>query len=146
MHIKVDTGMHRLGFEPGETTALAKEFADHNLFSVQSVFSHLAGSEDVALDAFTRQQFEQYVQACSILQKVLPYPFIRHIANSAAIIRHPQLHLDMVRLGIGLYGADSSASGTLELREAATLKTTIAQIKKIKAGETVGYTRKGMLQ
>ncbi|HRO44340.1 bifunctional UDP-N-acetylmuramoyl-tripeptide:D-alanyl-D-alanine ligase/alanine racemase [Agriterribacter sp.] len=146
VHIKIDTGMHRLGFEPSEITALAKALADHNLFAVQSVFSHLAGSEDSALDAFTRQQAGQYIQACSILQQALAYPFIRHIANSAAIIRHPQLHFDMVRLGIGLYGINSSASDTLELREAATLKTTIAQIKKIKAGETVGYTRKGTLQ
>ncbi len=146
IHIKIDTGMHRLGFEPGETATLAKALADDNLFTVQSVFSHLAGSEDAALDDFTRQQAVQYKQACSILQQALAYPFICHIANSAAIIRHPQLHFDMVRPGIGLYGINSSASGNLELREAAILKTTIAQIKKIKAGETVGYTRKGTLQ
>ena len=146
VHIKIDTGMHRLGFELCEIATLAKELAGNNFFTVQSVFSHLAGSEDAALDDFTRQQAGQYTQACSVLQQALAYPFIRHIANSAAIIRHPQLHFDMVRPGIGLYGADSSALGTLELKEAATLKTTIAQIKKIKAGETVGYTRKGKLQ
>jgi alanine racemase len=146
VHLKIDTGMHRLGFELHETAALAKTLAGNNLFIVQSVFSHLAGSEDPALDAFTRLQVEQYMQACSILQEALPYPFLRHIANSAAIVRHPELHFDMVRPGIGLYGADSSASGILTLREAATLKTTIAQIKTIKAGETVGYGRKGKIE
>lgn len=146
IHLKIDTGMHRLGFELHETAALAKTLADNNLFTVQSVFSHLAGSEDAALDAFTLRQAEQYMQACSILQDALAYPFLRHIANSAAIVRHPELHFDMVRPGIGLYGADSSASGILKLREAATLKTTIAQIKTIKAGETVGYGRKGKIE
>lgn len=146
IHLKIDTGMHRLGFELHETPTLAKALAGNDLFTVQSVFSHLAGSEDAALDAFTRRQAEQYMQACSILQDALAYPFLRHIANSAAIVRHPELHFDMVRPGIGLYGADSSASGILKLREAATLKTTIAQIKTIRAGETVGYGRKGKIE
>lgn len=143
VHLKIDTGMHRLGFECDETDELARQLTSGAHFTVQSVFSHLAGSEDPALDGFTRHQVDQYMQACSLLQKALGYPFLRHIANSAAIIRHPALHFDMVRLGIGLYGADRSATGKLDLKEAATLKTTIAQIKKIKAGETVGYSRKG---
>ena len=146
VHIKIDTGMHRLGFELNEMKALAGTLTNNPFFSVQSVFTHLAGSEDPGLDIFTEWQAKQYLLACTQLQEVLPYTFIRHIANTAAIVRHPQLHLDMVRLGIGLYGADSTAIHTLELKEAATLKTTIAQIKKIKAGETVGYTRKGVLQ
>lgn len=146
VHIKIDTGMHRLGFELKEMKALAGTLTNNSFFTVKSVFTHLAGSEDRDLDIFTEWQAEQYLLACTQLQEVLPYAFIRHIANTAAIARHPRLHLDMVRLGIGLYGADSTAMHTLELREAATLKTTIAQIKKIKAGETVGYTRKGILQ
>ncbi len=146
VHLKIDTGMHRLGFELHETAALAEMLAGNDLFTVQSVFSHLAGSEDPTLDAFTSRQADQYMQACTILQEALPYPFLRHIANSAAIIRHTDLHFDMVRPGIGLYGADSSASDILTLREAATLKTTIAQIKTIRPGETVGYGRKGKIE
>ena len=146
VHIKIDTGMHRLGFELNEMKALAGMLTNNPYFTIQSVFTHLAGSEDPGLDIFTKWQAEQYLHACTQLKDILPYAFIRHIANTAAIVRHPQLHLDMVRLGIGLYGVNSSVSGSPELREAATLKTTIAQIKKIKAGETVGYTRKGILQ
>jgi alanine racemase len=146
VHIKIDTGMHRLGFELNEMKALAGTLTHNPFFTVQSVFTHLAGSEDPGLDVFTEWQSAQYLLACAQLQEVLPYAFIRHIANTAAIVRHPQLHFDMVRLGIGLYGTDSTAMHALELKEAATLKTTIAQIKKIKAGETVGYARKGILQ
>jgi alanine racemase len=146
VHIKIDTGMHRLGFELKEIKALAGALTNNSFFTVQSVFTHLAGSEDPGLDIFTEWQAEQYLLACTQLQELLPYAFIRHIANTAAIVRHPQLHFDMVRLGIGLYGTDRTAVHVLELKEAATLKTTIAQIKKIKAGETVGYARKGILQ
>ena len=146
VHIKIDTGMHRLGFELNEMKALAGTLTHNSFFTVQSVFTHLAGSEDPGLDIFTQWQAEQYLLACTQLQAVLPYAFIRHIANSAAIVRHPQLHFDMVRLGIGLYGVESTAIHALELEEAAELKTTIAQIKTIKSGETVGYTRKGVLQ
>lgn len=144
IHIKVDTGMHRLGFEPSEITRLAQRLSSDNLYSVQSVFSHLAGSEDPALDYFTSQQAELFTRACDILQQHLTYPFIRHIANSAAIMRHPQLQFDMVRLGIVMYGLPDLKN--LELREAATLKTTIAQIKKVPAGDTIGYNRRGQLQ
>lgn len=146
VHLKIDSGMHRLGFELHEIAALAADLSSNNVMIVQSVFSHLAGSEDPALDDFTRFQAAQFVQACSVLQSALNYPFVRHIANSAAIVRHPGLHFDMVRLGIGLYGADMSATETLDLREVATLKTTIAQIKTLEAGETVGYNRKGKIE
>lgn len=145
VHLKIDTGMHRLGFELQEIPALAELLAGSALFKVQSVFSHLAGSEDPELDYFTKLQVETYGKACTILQQALPYSFLRHIANSAAIARHPQLHFDMVRLGIGLYGINTSGAENIELREAATLKTTIAQIKKVPAGDTVGYSRKGKI-
>ncbi len=112
---------------------------------MQSVFSHLAGSEDPELDYFTLQQVDTYIKACSELERALPYSFLRHIANSASIARHPQFHFDMVRLGIGMYGVNTTGSQKLELREAASLKTTIAQIKTIPAGDTVGYSRKGKI-
>ncbi len=144
VHIKVDTGMHRLGFEPDEIADLAHLLSADNTFSVQSVFSHLAGSEDTGLDYFTQQQATAFVKACDVLQQHLAYPFLKHIANSAAIMRHPDLHYDMVRPGIAMYGLPDL--NNLGLKEAATLKTTIAQIKKIPAGDSVGYNRRGQVQ
>lgn len=135
--------MHRLGFMQQELAALA-EILKKNTFTVQSVFSHLAASEDPAEDAFTLQQATTFETACSFLQSQLDYSFIRHIDNSHGTIRHPQLQYDMVRLGIGMYGV-SAASGILKLEEALQLKTTIAQIKQLIPGDTVGYNRRGVI-
>ncbi|MFT3702878.1 MAG: bifunctional UDP-N-acetylmuramoyl-tripeptide:D-alanyl-D-alanine ligase/alanine racemase [Agriterribacter sp.] len=146
VHIKIDTGMHRLGFELKDMPALGDILKNNTAVKVQSVFSHLSGSEDPSLDNFTQQQANEYLAACALLQEVLPTPFLKHIANSAAVARHKQLHFDMVRLGIGLYGVDSTATSYLHLKEVATLKTTIAQIKNIKSGDTVGYGRKGVVK
>ena len=145
VHIKIDTGMHRLGFDYDECNELISILAGDSLLRVQSVFSHLSGSEDPLLDDFTKQQTDQYLTMCKAIERALSYSFLKHIANSAAILRHRYLHFDMVRLGIGLYGVDSTGGNTLRLKEAATLKTTIAQIKHIKAGETIGYGRKGKI-
>jgi alanine racemase len=112
---------------------------------VQSVFSHLAASEEAAQDEFTTQQALQFKKVTELLRQKLSYSFICHIANSAAAIRHPELEMDMVRLGIGLYGVDSATSGILKLHTVATLKSTIAQIKKVKQGESVSYNRKGLM-
>jgi alanine racemase/UDP-N-acetylmuramyl pentapeptide synthase len=114
------------------------------VFKVQSVFSHLAASEEAQQDAFSRQQGAVYLEAVGRLQAVLPYTFLRHIANSAAILRHPELRLDMVRLGIGLYGIDPANSHRPDLQEVSTLKSTIAQIKVLHEGDTIGYNRKGV--
>jgi alanine racemase len=110
---------------------------------VQSVFSHLAASDNAEHDPYTQQQNEKFIAAVLKLEKKLGYTFLKHIANSAAILRHPQLHYDMVRPGIGLYGVDSSGTKKLNFHPAAALKATIAQIKKIKAGESVSYNRNG---
>ena len=141
VHIELETGMNRLGFSLNDLDAL-KQALVKSSFKVQSVFSHLAASEDPEQDAFTQMQGEKFLQACASLEQSLTYPFIKHLANSAAIIRHPQWQLDMVRLGIGLYGIDSASSKTLDLQEVSSLKTTIAQVKTIKAGESVGYGRR----
>jgi alanine racemase len=143
VHIELETGMNRLGFSLNDLDELKAALAKSS-FKVQSVFSHLAASEDPKQDAFTQSQGEQFLHACSSLEQILNYPFIKHLANSAAIIRHPQWQLDMVRLGIGLYGIDSASSKTLDLQEVSALKTTIAQVKHIKAGESVGYGRKAV--
>jgi alanine racemase len=144
VHIKIDTGMHRLGFMPTELEELVHCLKRQNTFSIQSVFSHLAASEDPAEDAFTLQQASLFNEACAYLEKQLGYSFIKHLDNSSGTIRHPQLQYDMVRLGIGMYGI-SSAAAKLQLEEALTLKTTIAQIKQLQPGETVGYNRRGII-
>jgi alanine racemase len=143
VHIELETGMNRLGFsieENGNLGAALKKSA----FKVQSIFSHLAASEEAAQDDFTRQQAERYLKAAALIENELGYPFLRHIANTAGILRHPALQLDMVRLGIGLYGIGNGEPVGLKLQEVSTLKSTIAQIKKVKKGETVGYNRKGV--
>ncbi|HVU55055.1 MAG TPA: bifunctional UDP-N-acetylmuramoyl-tripeptide:D-alanyl-D-alanine ligase/alanine racemase, partial [Puia sp.] len=158
VHIELETGMNRLGFstEPSqELDALIRALKPAN-FKVQSVFSHLAASEEAQQDEYTHRQAGIYRSAVARLQEALPYPFLRHIANSAAIVRHTDLRMDMVRLGIGLYGVDSAEGAgfhgpegidmgnQLDLREVSTLKSTIAQIKHLREGETVGYNRRGI--
>jgi alanine racemase len=114
----------------------------HSSCRVQSVFSHFAASEDPAQDKFTEEQFEKFKKAAVSLEKGLGYTVIKHIANSAAVTRHPKMHLDMVRLGIGLYGIDMAGNGKLKLQTVATLKSTIAQLKRLQPGESVSYNRR----
>ncbi len=143
VHIKVDTGMHRLGFENDDIDFLSGVFTNNTHFLVKSVFSHLAASEDEKEDAFTFQQATLFLEFCEAFQAIIQDPFLRHIANTAAIFRHPNLQFDMVRLGIGLYGIDSAKDKRYFLQTVTTLKTTIAQVRKVRAGETIGYSRKG---
>lgn len=143
VHIKLDTGMHRLGFEEHDLPALIQLLQSNQHIVVQSVFSHLAASEDPAEDAFTQQQATVFEKCCAQLQQILGYHFIKHISNSAAIFRNTSLQYDMVRLGIGMYGIESAKEHQLSLQTVTTLKTTIAQIRKVKAGDTVGYNRRG---
>jgi len=143
VHLKIDTGMHRLGFMEAEIEELCQLLQSNNSIKVKSVFSHLAASEDENEDSFTLQQFEIFERCCEKIKNVLKYDFLKHISNTAAIFRHPKLQLDMVRLGIGLYGIDSKMEQ--QLKNVSTLTTTVSQIKKLKAGETVGYGRKALL-
>ena len=145
IHIKVDTGMHRLGFEPTELTRLLTVLKQTDTIRVASVFSHLAASGDSQHDTFTQQQIQVFDTFTNELQQELPYPFIRHIANTAAIERFPSAQFDMVRLGIGLYGVSTINEKHLALQPVARLKTGITQIKHVKTGETIGYNRKGKL-
>lgn len=145
VHIKIDTGMHRLGFEESDLDTLAAFLKEHPRLVIKSVFSHLVASENAAHDEFTEVQLQRFMLACNVIKNATGYSFIRHISNSAAIFRHPQLQFDMVRLGIGLYGVDSIAESNLSLQPVATLRSTIAQIRKVKKGETVGYSRKGIM-
>ena len=143
IHIELETGMNRLGFSSAQVPDLLKWLSGSS-FQVQSVFSHLAASEEAQQDDFTQKQFELYQSMADRIQQSLGYGFIRHISNSSAVVRNPAMQLDMVRLGIGLYGIDPANSKLLDLKEVGTLKTTIAQIKELKAGETIGYNRLGV--
>jgi alanine racemase len=143
IHIELETGMNRLGFSAAQIPELVLGLTGND-FHVQSVFTHLAASEEAQQDAFTQGQFDLYQSVADRIGESLGYPFLRHISNSAAIVRNPALQLDMVRLGIGLYGVDPASSALLDLKGAGTLKTTIAQIKHLEVGETVGYNRKGV--
>jgi alanine racemase len=143
VHIKIDTGMHRLGFDVGEIDRLILAFKHNITLVIKSVFSHLVASEDASLDDFTNEQARLFEEACEKIEQTVSYPFIKHLSNSAAIFRHPHLQYDMVRLGIGLYGV--ATADHLNLQNVATLKSTIAQIRLVKAGESVGYSRQGIL-
>lgn len=143
IHIKLNTGMNRLGFETDEINELGLQLKNQHMMVVKSVFSHLVASEEAQHDDFTKHQSNLFEDACKLIEKNIGYSFIKHIANSAGIFRHPDLQFDMVRLGIGLYGVDSADENILNLETVAVLKSTIAQIRNVKAGETIGYNRKG---
>ncbi len=145
VHIKLDTGMHRLGFEETDLTKLISFLQSTSQLAVKSVLSHLAASEAPEEDEFTLHQYEVFNRCCNALQAALGHGFIRHIANSAAIFRHPQIQLDMVRLGIGMYGIDSANEHQLQLQTVCVVKTTIAQLRNVKKGDTIGYNRRGLL-
>lgn len=146
VHIKIDTGMHRLGFEPAEVPALCAQLQQQQAMAVRSVFSHLVGSDAPSLDDFTAQQAALFDVAAKQIEAVLGYQVMRHLANSSGINRHPALQYDMVRLGIGLYGVDSSAEMQEQLQTVARLTSTIAQVRRVAAGESVGYNRKGLVK
>ena len=146
VHIEIETGMNRLGFVVSDMEKLSSALQASPSFKIQTVFSHLAASEEMAQDEFTLYQFKLFDVASKELELKLGYSFLKHIANSAAAIRHPQLQMDMIRLGIGLYGVDSSNSSSLNLQTVATLKSTIAQVRLLKKGESVSYNRKGHIE
>ena len=142
IHIKIDTGMHRLGFDPAEVDDLIRNLKGNSHIEVRSVFSHLAGADDPALDDFTHHQIETLKKTSEKIQKAFDYPILRHIDNTAGITRFPEAQFDMVRLGIGLYGIAPLAPEQENLQNVSTLQTVISQIKHIPADDTVGYNRK----
>jgi alanine racemase len=146
VHLKIDTGMHRLGFENYEIETLCDMLEANRYVRVQSVFSHLAASEAPEHDEFTKKQIKRFEKAFKEIERTLGYKVIKHICNTAGIIRWPSAHYDMVRLGIGLYGIDSSVPASdAGLQPIASLKTSVAQVKKIGAGDTISYGRSGSL-
>ncbi|MBP5658401.1 MAG: alanine racemase [Paludibacteraceae bacterium] len=138
IHIKIDSGMHRLGFYLEELPRLIERLKSTKVVRVRSVFSHLAGSDEEQFDAFTMEQIHYFKQCADALQGQLDYPIIRHICNSAGIERFTPYQFDMCRLGIGLYGISFNGA---KLRNVCSLLTTILSVKTVKAGETIGYGR-----
>ena len=139
VHIKLDTGMHRLGFLEEEVDRLANQLYRLPAVRVKSVFSHLAGSDEPELDDFVRQQVDAFRRMSGRIEERLQYPFLRHILNSAGIERFPEAQFDMVRLGIGLHGI--SVVDPSKVQQVATMRSIILQIKNIPAGDSVGYNR-----
>lgn len=143
VHIKIDSGMHRLGFLPEEIEELIARLKQQSAILPRSVFSHFVGSDSADFDDFTAQQFAVYDKASRKLQEAFPGKILRHICNTAGIERFPQYHMDMARLGLGLYGIDPFTNKTIN--NVATLQTTILQIHSVGHADTVGYSRRGRL-
>ena len=144
VHIKLDTGMHRLGFDPvQDIDEVINRLKHQNAIIPRSVFSHFVGSDSDDFDAFSKHQFELFDTASKKLQSAFEHKILRHICNSAGIEHFPERQLDACRLGIGLYGVDSRDNHIINT--VSTLKTTILQLRHVPKDETVGYSRKGVL-
>ena len=147
VHIKFDTGMHRLGFDPVQDIfKLVDRLKHQNAIIPRSVFSHFVGSDSDGFDDFSAKQFALFQEGSDKLQAAFSHHILRHMDNSAGIEHFPERQMDMCRLGIGLYGVDPYVSpADNKLKCVSTLKTTILQLRHVPAGETVGYSRKGVL-
>lgn len=143
VHIELDTGMRRLGFDSQSLEELL-ELIPSDFINIISVFSHLAASEAPEHDDFTRKQISDYIEMCNSIRNKCQKDFIMHILNSAGIQRFPEAQFDMVRLGIGLYGVD--LTGIIELKEISTFKTYISQVRSLSGNETIGYSRAGKMK
>ena len=145
VHVKLDTGMHRLGFDPtADMKRLIDRLKHQNAIIPRSVFSHFVGSDSDAFDDFSARQFALFDAGSKQLQAAFSHKILRHMDNSAGIEHFPERQMDMCRLGLGLYGVDPRTNAMLQ--NVSTLKTTILQMHSVKAGETVGYSRKGVIE
>jgi len=146
VHLKIDTGMHRLGFEGYEIETLCDLLEQNKYIRVLSVFSHLAASEAREHDDFTLKQVKRFEKAYKQIESTLGYKVIKHLSNTSGVTRWPKAQYDMVRLGIGLYGIDAAVPASDNaLQPIASLKTSVAQVKKILKGDTISYGRSGSL-
>ena len=142
IHIKIDTGMHRLGFEEENLSELIQILKGNETIQIKSILSHMATSDDLKHDAFSKSQIALFEKLSSQLQNELHIKPIRHILNTSGISNYPEAQYDMVRLGIGLYGISNDDDEQKELENVGTLKSVISQIRTIDAGESVGYGRR----
>lgn len=145
IHLKIDTGMHRLGFENQQFQDVISILKETNLVEVKSIFSHLATSDDTSFRDFTLEQFSRFEKATSEICESLKISPIQHILNTSGIFNYSEMQLDMVRLGIGLYGIGNSDEENRKLQQVSTLKSIISQIRTLPVGESVGYSRKHMI-
>lgn len=145
VHIKIDSGMHRLGFMSYEIEEAANLILDSKALKIESVFSHLAVADDSTEDDFTQQQVNSFENDFRKITSYFDYPILKHISNSAAIERFPEYQMDIVRLGIGLYGYSPQQEIAQKLKNVCVLKSRIAEIKLLNSGDTVGYGRKGKI-
>ncbi|HMG94554.1 MAG TPA: bifunctional UDP-N-acetylmuramoyl-tripeptide:D-alanyl-D-alanine ligase/alanine racemase [Chryseolinea sp.] len=141
IHLKLDTGMHRLGFEEADIPEVIALLKSNQSIKVASIFSHLAGADESTHDDFSQDQFNRFSSWAEMISESIGYKPLYHVLNSPGILRLPHFQLDMVRLGIGLYGVDPTNEGFNQLRPVATLKTLVSQVKHIKKGESIGYGR-----
>jgi len=142
IHLKIDTGMHRLGFQQEDVDDLIELLKSNQNLKVESIFTHLAGSDESEHDAFSKAQAQEFLKCTNRITQAIAYQPLLHALNTPGILRLPEFQMDMVRLGIGLYGVDP----TIEkhpLKPVATLKTVVSQIRKVNEGESIGYGRKG---
>jgi len=145
IHLKFDSGMHRLGFEDSDISALIDLLRSAPQLEIATIYSHLAGADEEIHNQFTRKQVAVFQKQVLQLERALRIKPIKHILNSAGIIRFPEYQMDMVRLGIGLYGFEATQQNQDYLQPISTLKTVISQIRNVKKGETIGYGRKGIV-
>jgi len=145
VHLEFNTGMNRLGFEPEEAQAVGDFISGQAHIRVATTFAHLAASGAPEHDGFTEQQMAKFIAACTELDRHLGYRAPRHLLNSGGVARFPQYDMDMVRLGIGVYGADETSVLQPKLRTVMQLQACISQVRTLQAGETVGYSRAGQL-
>ena len=145
VHIKLDTGMHRLGFDPTDLDWLLEQLREYPALEVATVFSHLVGADDSQHNAYSQQQFRTFVAGATRIEQTLGRSVTKHLLNSAGIVRFPDYQLDMVRVGIGLYGVEASGQEGHRLQPIGRLTTVLSQIKTLEPGQTVGYGRKGQV-
>lgn len=145
IHLDFDTGMHRLGFEKQHMEELKVLIHTFPELRIASLYTHLVGADEVEHEEFSLGQLRQFMKMKAEIEEILDYKPLIHALNSAGIIRYPEFQMDMVRLGIGLYGIEVTGKREAELKSVSTLKTTISQVKILPPGATVGYSRKGKL-
>lgn len=145
IHLKLDTGMHRLGFDENEIDELLNLLSDQSLIEVRSIFSHLSSSEDPGDDSFTHLQADLFLKMYHKITGAIGYHPLKHLLNTAGILRFPLYHFDMVRLGLGMYGIDVTGKEKEHLEKVHTLTARVLQIKQLNKGDAVGYNRKELM-
>ena len=141
IHIKIDTGMNRLGFKPDDVEPFLKVLLKYPYFKVASVFSHLVGSDDSEFDVFTENQINLFNSISEKIENKIGYRFIKHILNTGGIERFPEAQFDMVRLGIGIYGIAADRDNQQHLENVTSLHSIVIQVKNVQRGESIGYNR-----